>query len=82
VNVPDIAPPAIVHTGPEISPLGDDEIVHPPVSPVAKFEPVTTTATPGRPAAGNSAIPGVTRKSAIPKSAGEEGIEEYPKTTT
>jgi hypothetical protein len=67
VNEPDIAVPAIVQSGFEIKPAGDDVIVQ-PVSPTAKFVPVTRTFVPARPESGNRDSPAVTVKSAVPKS--------------
>jgi hypothetical protein len=69
-NDPDIVPPATVHVELEIrSPVPpDEEIVHAPVSPLAKFEPMTMTVVPGRPEVGVSVIPGVTWKLATPTS--------------
>ena len=68
VNDPDIAPPATVHNGLEMRPLGVEEIVH-PVSPgLTKFEPETRTFVPERPEPGNKEIPGVNTKLAVPKS--------------
>jgi hypothetical protein len=67
VNDPDIAVPATVQSGFEIRPLGDDEIVQ-PVSPTAKFVPVTRTFVPARPPVGSNESPAVTVKSAVPLS--------------
>ena len=67
VKDPDIAPPATVHSGLEIKPLGVEDIVQ-PVSPAAKFVPETRTLVPGRPEPGSIEIPGVTVKSAVPES--------------
>ena len=67
VNDPDIAPPATVQSGLEIRPLGDDVIVQ-PVSPAAKFVPVTRTFVPARPEAGNNERPAVTVKLPVPTS--------------
>ncbi len=66
-KVPDIAPPATVHTGLEINPGGDEVIAH-PVSPPAKPEPVTKTLVPVRPTVGNNASFAVTVNGAVPKS--------------
>lgn len=67
VNEPDSAPPATVHSGVEIRPLGDEMIEH-PVSPAPKFVPVTRTFVPARPEAGSNEIPGKTVKLAVPMS--------------
>jgi hypothetical protein len=68
VNEPDSAPPATVHSGVEINPLGDEVIEH-PVSPgLAKFVPVTRTFVPARPEAGSNERPGMTVKLAVPLS--------------
>ena len=67
VNEPDIAPPATVHSGFEMRPVGEDVIVQ-PVSPKAKFEPEMRTFVPARPVVGVNEIPGVKRKLAVPKS--------------
>jgi hypothetical protein len=64
VNDPDIAPPATVHSGLEMRPVGDDVIVQ-PVSARAKFEPEMRTFCPARPVVGVTEIPGVTMKFTI-----------------
>jgi hypothetical protein len=67
VNEPDTAPPAAVHSGFEMRPLGDDVIVQ-PVSPVLKFEPEMRTFVPARPEVGVTEMPGVTVKLTDPTS--------------
>lgn len=51
MNTPDIEPPASVHTGLVINPLGLDVIVQ-PVSAGEKFVPVRMTFVPARPEVG------------------------------
>jgi hypothetical protein len=68
VNVPDIEPPPIVHTGLEMRPAGFEEIVQGPVSPAAKFDPVTRTLVPKCPEAGVNATVALTVKVAVAKS--------------
>jgi len=72
VKDPDIAPLETAQTGFEINPARDEVIVH-PISPAAKFEPVTNTFVPVPPEAGISVIPGSTRKVAVPLSFGVAG---------
>jgi hypothetical protein len=53
MNEPDIVPDATVHTGPEMRPVGLEEIVQGPLSPgTAKFDPVTKTFVPACPEVG------------------------------
>jgi hypothetical protein len=67
VNEPDIAPPATVHSGFEIRPVGEDVIVQ-PVSAMLKLEPEMRTFCPARPEVGVNEMPGVTVKLALPES--------------
>jgi hypothetical protein len=64
---PDIEPPATLHSGLEVRPLGVEEIEH-PVSPAAKFVPVTRTLVPTRPTVGNNVRAAVTVNVAVPTS--------------
>lgn len=61
VNEPDITPPANAHTGPEIRPLGEDEIAQ-LVSAGSNPVPKTITMVPGCPEVGFRVIAGVTKK--------------------
>jgi hypothetical protein len=65
VNDPDIDPPATVHSGLDMRPVGDDVIVQ-PVSDRAKFEPEMRTFVPARPEVGVTEMPGVKTKLAVP----------------
>ena len=66
MNDPDIVPPATVHTGLDMRPLGVEEIAQGPVSPAAKFEPMTRTVIPGGPEVGVNATEALTKKLAAP----------------
>jgi hypothetical protein len=66
MNEPDITPAAIVHTGLEMRPVGAEVMVQGPVSPDAKFDPVTKTFVPECPEVGESEIVACTRKLAVP----------------
>jgi len=68
VNEPDIAPPATVHNGLEMRPVGDDVIVQPVSAGLAKFEPEMRTFCPARPEVGVNDMPGVTVKLTLPES--------------
>ena len=68
MNDPDIAPPATVHNGPEMRPVGV-EVIEQPVSPgVRKLVPEMRTVVPGRPEFGNICMPGSSVKGAVPTS--------------
>ena len=64
MNTPDIEPPASVHTGLVIKPLGLDVIVQ-PVSAEEKFVPVRMTFVPARPEVGIIVIPASIVKMAV-----------------
>ena len=64
VNDPDIAPPAIVQSGFEISPVTSDAIAQ-LVSLLLKFDPEMRTVVPGLPAAGSRLITGFSEKVAV-----------------
>jgi hypothetical protein len=66
MNEPDIVVAAIVHTGLEMRPVGLEEMVQGPVSPVAKFDPVTKTFVPACPEVGVIVTVAWTRKLAVP----------------
>jgi hypothetical protein len=63
-NDPDSVPPDTVQSGPEMRPLGVEEIEQ-PESPKAKFVPVTSTLVPGPPAFGSTEMPGSTVSVAV-----------------
>ena len=70
MNDPDIEPPAAVQTGLEMrfGEVGVAEIRQGPVSPAAKFEPVTSTTVPGCPNVGINMTVALTVKVAVAKS--------------
>jgi hypothetical protein len=90
VNDPDIVLPvgllATVHSGLEMRPLGLEVIVQGPLSPAAKFEPVTRTLIPECPEVGVNATVGFIVKTAVAESTGDAPsgvvISVYPSTLT
>ncbi len=81
MNAPDIEPPASVHTGLVINPLGLDVIVQ-PVSARAKFVPVIRTFVPARPEVGAIVIPASIVKMAVALSKFVGPGRPYPLTIT
>jgi hypothetical protein len=49
-----------------MSPVGFEDIAQGPVSPAAKFPPVTRTVVPGAAEVGDSMTEGLTKKPAVP----------------
>jgi hypothetical protein len=67
MKVPDITPPATLHTGLEMRPPSVEEMAQ-PVSAVLKPEPVIRTVVPTRPTVGNNEIAAVTVNVVVAKS--------------